>query len=254
VKRLLFIADLHLDAAVPATLARFRHFCHRHGGSADALYILGDLFEAWAGDDSDDEAARSARQALAELSATGTEVLLLHGNRDFLIGQDFMDGCGSQLLDDPCVIEWDGRRIALCHGDSLCTADEAYQALRRQLRSPETRSALLARPRAERETLARQAREASRRAGANKPDAITDVTQTAVDALLDELDADVLIHGHTHRPGDHRWQHHGRMRRRLVVGAWSDHADFVEAASGQLGIRRFSEAGHCESGTADPAS
>ncbi len=237
--RLLFIADLHLDACDPATLALFHRFCRQQAASADALYILGDLFEAWAGDDANDDAATCARQALAELSASGTEILLLQGNRDFLLGPGFVASCGGRLLSDPSIIEWSGQRIALCHGDSLCTADEDYQILRHRLRRPEVQAALLAQPRSERETLARQAREASRRAGANKPDTITDVTQAAVDALLGELDVDLMIHGHTHRPADHCWQHDGRSRRRLVVGAWSDSADYVVADSGELTIRRF---------------
>lgn len=253
-KPLLFIADLHLDAAVPTTLELFRHFCRQQARAAEALYILGDLFEAWVGDDADDPAATTVRRALAELSAHGTEVLLLHGNRDFLLGESFIASCGARLLPEPSVIEWRSQRIALCHGDSLCTADAGYQALRQRLRSPEVKAALLAQPRGKRIALAIEAREASRKACANRPDAITDVTQDAVDAMLEALDADILIHGHTHRPADHRWQHDGRSRRRLVVGAWADGADYVVASSRELAISRFPAAHHCGNETADPVS
>jgi len=254
VRPLLFIADLHLDAANPRTLDLFRRFCREQASEAHALYILGDLFEAWIGDDADDSAARTTRQALAELSAHGTEILLLHGNRDFLLGQRFIASCGGRLLPDPSVIEWQGQRVALCHGDSLCTADTDYQFLRDRLRSPEVKAALLAQPRSAREAMAREAREASRQSGANKPEAIMDVTQEAVDAMLDTLDADVMIHGHTHRPADHRWQHEGRSRQRLVVGAWTDGADYVVADSARLTLRRCPGEVHCENETEDPRS
>lgn len=253
-KSLLFIADLHLDAAAPTTLELFRSFCREEARAAEALYILGDLFEAWIGDDADDPAATTARNALAQLSAHGTRILLLQGNRDFLLGESFMASCGGRLLPEPAVIEWHGQRIALCHGDSLCTADADYQALRNRLRSPEVKAALLAQPRSEREALARQAREASRQAGANKPDAITDVTQEAVDAMLDALDAEIMIHGHTHRPADHHWQHGSRPRRRLVVGAWTDGADYVVADDEDLALRRYPEVARCGSETEDPPS
>lgn len=237
-KPLLFIADLHLDPSVPATLQRFRQFCRRQAGQAAALYILGDLFEAWIGDDADDHAATTARKSLADLSSSGTEILIMQGNRDFLLGQRFVADCGAKLLPDPSVITWQDQRIALCHGDSLCTADADYQALRERLRSPEVQAALLAQTRSERQTLARKAREASQQAGAEGLDPITDVTEAAVDGLLDELDADVMIHGHTHRPGDHRWLHRGRQRRRLVVGSWAAGADYVVAESASLALRR----------------
>lgn len=238
-KRLLFIADLHLHAADRATLALFEQFCRQLGRHADALYILGDLFEAWAGDDADDDAATTVRSALSELHAHGTDILLLHGNRDFLLGERFIAACGAGLLPDPSVIEWSGQRLALCHGDLLCTADADYQALRARLRSPALQAALLARPRSDREAFARDAREASRRAGANKPEAIMDVTPEAVDAMLSEHGADILIHGHTHRPADHRWEHAGASRRRLVLGAWTDHAEYVVADCGELRLARF---------------
>lgn len=253
-KPLLFISDLHLDAAVPRTLELFRSFCREQASAAQTLYILGDLFEAWIGDDADDLAAGTACDALAELSALGTDVLLLQGNRDFLLGERFADRCGARLLPEPSVIVCGAQRIVLCHGDSLCTGDADYQALRQRLRDPAAKAALLARPRNEREALARQARQASREAGANKPEAIMDVTGEAVDAMLDALDADVMIHGHTHRPGDHRWQQGGHSRRRLVLGAWTDSADYVIADGAELRLRRHPQAGHCGSETGDPPS
>lgn len=232
--RLLFISDLHLDASRPHALSLFERFCRGPATHADVLYILGDLFEAWAGDDVEDAVSQRTAQAIAGLTVAGTAVRMLHGNRDFLLGSAFAKRCGMELLPDPTLVVWEGRRLILCHGDSLCTRDVDYQVLRRTLRDPKVMAALLARPRGEREALAQRAREASRTANANKPEMIMDVTAAAVDALLDAENAALLIHGHTHRPDLHVWQHPRGTRRRIVLGAWEQGTRFAQAHAGEV--------------------
>jgi UDP-2,3-diacylglucosamine hydrolase len=216
----LLISDLHLDPALPAGLRLFERFCLEVASGADELYVLGDLFELWVGDDADDVAARCVRGALAGVTAGGTRCHVMHGNRDFLLGNAFADACGLELIDDPTTLRIDGLAVVLAHGDALCTDDAPYQALRSQLRSEAFREDMLARPFGERTTIGTEARRRSREANELKAEHIMDVNTGAVDALLDAAGADVIVHGHTHRPGEHRWTHRGRQRRRLVLGAW----------------------------------
>ena len=198
---------------------------------ADALIILGDLFEAWIGDDADDPAANTVRRQLAQLANQGTRCLLMQGNRDFLMGERLAADCRAQAIPDPTVRQLATQTVLLCHGDALCTDDTDYMRLRPQLRSDGFQAAMLARPQAERVLIGRDARERSRAANANKPDAIMDVNQCAVDDAMDSAGADVIVHGHTHRPGDHRWTHAGRPRRRLVLGAWENGCVYARATA-----------------------
>lgn len=216
------ISDLHLDPELPAGIARFERFCAEVAADADELWVLGDLFELWVGDDADDAAAASVRREFARLTDRGTRCLLMHGNRDFLLGEELARACGAELVPDPTVIELAGAPAVLAHGDALCTDDAAYQALRRQLRSDAFRSEMLAKPLAERRAIGEDARRRSREANENKAEHIMDVNAEAVDALLDAHGADLLVHGHTHRPAAHNWTRNGRDRRRLVLGAWED--------------------------------
>ena len=234
----LFISDLHLAPEEPAVVALFEHFCRERARNADALFILGDLFEAWVGDDARDEAAGRAGAALAELSAHGVTVRLMHGNRDFLLGEQFAAACGAELLPDPVRIEHGGRVIVLSHGDGLCTADADYMALRPTLRSRAFAADLLARPLSEREHMARGARAASRERNANAPEAIMDVAPAAVEALLEKMDAELLIHGHTHRPQVHRWSIGSppRTRTRVVLGDWQTTAHYAVARGADIAL------------------
>ena len=216
------ISDLHLDPARPVILEAFERFCATVARGADELWILGDLFEVWIGDDADDAAASTVRATLRDLAAAGTACRLMQGNRDFLLGQGLAAACGAELVADPTPVEMAGERTLLAHGDALCTDDAAYQALRGRLRSHAVRAELLARPLPERRALGEDARRRSREANEHKPEHIMDVNAGAVDALLDETGAGILIHGHTHRPGEHRWHSGGRERRRLVLGAWDE--------------------------------
>ena len=194
----------------------FARLLRADASAVDAIYVLGDLFEVWVGDDDDAPVADEVRTALAA-AARRCDLFVMRGNRDFLLGERFAENVGATLLPDPAVVEVDGERVLLAHGDAYCTADGEYQRVRAQLRSSAWQREVLAKSLPERRTLAAEMRAASRAANANKPDNIMDVTAGAVDAALAEAGVATLIHGHTHRPGIHNL---GGGRRRIVLGDW----------------------------------
>jgi UDP-2,3-diacylglucosamine hydrolase len=218
----LFVSDLHLDPARPTITALFLNFLEQRARQANALYILGDLFEAWIGDDDDAEPGRTVAAALRALTSHGVPTYFLHGNRDFLLGERFASASGIRLLPESMVIELEGDPILLLHGDTLCTDDVEYQAFRAQVRDPVWRARTLALPLAQRRALAGQLRETSRRATRQKAADITDVNPTAVDRALRAHGVRRLIHGHTHRPAIHDWTLDGQSARRAVLGDWHD--------------------------------
>lgn len=229
----LFISDLHLDTDTPGILQSLLTVLHERAAGADALYILGDLFEAWVGDDDQSDIADAVATALMSLSLAGTRVYLMHGNRDFLIGNDYAARCGATLLADPMVIECYGRRVALAHGDSLCTRDTAYMAFRKQMRDPAWQQAFLDRPLLERHMVAQQMRQKSQDANSQKASDIMDVTHQEVVKLLETLQVNILIHGHTHRPGIHTIRLHEPIHGsdeavRIVLGSWDQKAWVLE--------------------------
>ncbi len=217
----LFISDLHIDAGVPRVLQGFLAFLAGEAARVDTLYILGDLVEVWVGDDDDGPTAAALREALQEV-ARQCEVFVMHGNRDFLFGDRFASETGVALIPDPHVITGSrGERMLLAHGDAFCTRDHAYQQARALLRSEAWRADVLARTLTERRALARQLREESRVASANKADNIMDVTDTEVAAAMRTHDCSVMVHGHTHRPGVHAVvDADGAVGRRYVLGDW----------------------------------
>ena len=219
----LFLSDLHIDADEPRVLRGFRDFLAREAPRADALYILGDLVEVWVGDDDDGPTAAAVRKALATASSH-CPVFVMHGNRDFLLGDGFAADTGVTLIPDPHVVQphADGPRLLLAHGDAFCTRDAAYQQARAVLRSPAWQSDVLARTLPERRALARSLRDQSRAANANKAENIMDVTEEEVAAAMLHHDCPVLIHGHTHRPGVHEVAlgPDGRTGHRYVLGDW----------------------------------
>ncbi len=225
----LFVSDLHLDASRPECTALFVDFLRTRAREAQALYILGDLFEAWVGDDAATAHDRQVMDALAALSASGVPCAFMHGNRDFLVGSEFAEITGCRLLVDPAVIDLDGTATLLSHGDALCTADTEYQAFRRQVRAPEWQAQFLAMSATERRAFAQAARERSQASTRGKAEAIMDVSQEAVDTLMDAWGIDQLIHGHTHRPAIHRWTHSGRHRTRAVLGDWYEQGSVLVA-------------------------
>lgn len=215
----LFVSDLHLTPERPGVTRAFLDFLHN--ADADALYILGDLFEAWVGDDDDAPLARTVVDALAAARARGIALYFLHGNRDFTVWQRFARETGAQLLSDHEQVEIHGRRLLLLHGDTLCTDDAAYQRFRRCARHPATRLVLRHLPLGLRRRIARDSRAASQRHNRNKPEYIMDVNADAVLAGFRTSGAEVMIHGHTHRPGRHRHQVEDRTVERVVLGDWT---------------------------------
>jgi UDP-2,3-diacylglucosamine hydrolase len=221
----LFVSDLHLDATRPDITALFLRFLREEAMQAEALYILGDLFEAWVGDDVEGEPAGSVRTALRAVADAGVPVYFQRGNRDFLAGARFSADTGATLLPDPAVVMLYGEPTLLMHGDLLCTGDHAYQAFRAQVRAPAWQQQFLAQPLAAREAFAAKARAASQEhqkgvGNGGAMDAITDVDGDAVATTLVRYGVRRLIHGHTHRPAIHALDAGGRPARRIVLGDW----------------------------------
>lgn len=227
-----FIADLHLEESRPDITDAFLGFLPAYAHNIDALYILGDFFEAWIGDDEHTPLQQTVAEALQAVTETGTALYLMHGNRDFLIGQDFCDRVGATLLDEPTVIDLNGEPTLLMHGDSLCTADEEYQKFRASMRNPQWQKAFLQRPLADRQTVARQMREISQARNQGKEQTIMDVTPEEVVADMERHRVQQLIHGHTHRPAVHELEANGAPARRYVTGDWHEKAWFIEAREG----------------------
>jgi UDP-2,3-diacylglucosamine hydrolase len=225
----LFISDLHLDASRPHITRLFVDFVRTDASRANALYILGDLFEAWIGDDTEDDTAAQVADALAGLHAQGVPCFYVHGNRDFLLGDAYARRARMTLLPDASVIEIEGERVLLMHGDALCTDDAAYQAFRSQSRSPAWQRAFLHRPIAERQAFAAQARAESQRYTRSVDDAITDVNADAVVQALRTHDVLRLIHGHTHRPAVHGLVDGERSCERIVLGDWYEQGSVLRA-------------------------
>ncbi|AXY43335.1 UDP-2,3-diacylglucosamine diphosphatase [Halomonas sp. JS92-SW72] len=226
----LLISDLHLHPGAPEVTEGFLHWLQTRACGCDALYILGDFFEAWIGDDLLDLAgqdpsgnadlAQRVARALRRLADDGTELFLMHGNRDFLLGKRFAEAAGATLLPDPSVVTLGGQRILLMHGDSLCTLDAEYQAFRAQARNPLWQAQVLSMPLAQRIALAKQLREQSGEANSNKAEDIMDVTPEEVVRVMAEQRVTTLIHGHTHRPAVHDLSVDGEAATRLVLGDW----------------------------------
>ncbi len=214
-----FVADTHLDDADTAAVDRFEALCHRCGDRGIDVYVLGDLFDIWIGDDDPSPTGRRVAQALAALSARAT-VWFMAGNRDFLVGADWLARSGARALVEPAVIELFGQRTVVCHGDTLCTDDIAYQQLRRQVRDPRWQAQFLARPLSQRRAIAESLRGDSGQAMADKPAAAMDVTEAAVIDLARRSGADTIVHGHTHRPDRHRHRIDGHAVERHVLPDW----------------------------------
>jgi len=217
---ILLISDLHLEEERPDISRAFLHFLETRACQAEALYILGDFFEVWIGDDAMTPFQRSIAQALRSLSGSGTRIYLMHGNRDFMLGKSFCRAAGCTLLADPSVVELNGERALLMHGDSLCTRDEGYMRLRRLLRNPFSLFVLRNLPLSTRRKLARKLRNESRTQTRMKASDIIDVTPELIPRVLAEYRVRILIHGHTHRPATHDLVVNGQTAQRIVLGDW----------------------------------
>ena len=223
----LFISDLHLEAGQPAIGEQFVSFLANDGRQAEALYILGDLFDAWLGDDDPNPYYGEMKSAMRDLADTGVPTFFMHGNRDFMIGKQFAAETSVTILSDPVVVTLYGQNVVLSHGDALCTDDVHYQKIRAMTRDPDWQSMMRAKPLQERIALAAEARKESVARGASLSDEIMDVNQDAVAATLREHGVDIMLHGHTHRPAIHEIDLGDRTATRIVLGDWYEQGSVV---------------------------
>ncbi|MDU4094904.1 MAG: UDP-2,3-diacylglucosamine diphosphatase [Pantoea sp.] len=234
--RTLFIADLHLCTQEPAITAGFLRFLQRETQTADALYILGDLFEAWIGDDDPNPLHQ---QIAAALKALPLPVFFIHGNRDFLLGKRYARASGMQLLPEEQVLNLYGRPVLIMHGDTLCTDDEGYQRFRRKVHQPWLQKLFLALPLRLRQRIALRMRDGSKDANQHKSIEIMDVNPQAVVDTMQRHQVQWLIHGHTHRPAVHTLLVNGEPAQRLVLGAWHHEGSLIEVTPQGLSLIHF---------------
>jgi UDP-2,3-diacylglucosamine hydrolase len=236
----LFISDLHLTEERPAANERFIELLESEARGAEALYILGDFFEYWIGDDDLDEPFNAVMAGmLRRLTAGGIALYYMHGNRDFLVGERFCAATGAELLPDPSVHDIQGVRTLLEHGDTLCTDDADYQSWRRVARSADWQREFLAKPRAERRKLILGLREKSKAVVQAKPADIMDVNDAAVARAMQAHGVTRLIHGHTHRPGRHQLTLDGRSAERWVLPDWYEGGGYLEIGPAGPRLVRF---------------
>ncbi|HEX6928456.1 MAG TPA: UDP-2,3-diacylglucosamine diphosphatase [Gammaproteobacteria bacterium] len=235
-KPVLFISDLHLDASRPEVTALFLEFLASRARDAAALYILGDLFEAWIGDDDTDSHHARVQDNMRALVDGGVPGYFMHGNRDFLVSAQFAARTKFVLLEDPTVIDLFDRPTLLMHGDTLCTDDVNYQKVRRMFRNPEWQREFLAQPLDARRAFADSARAESKAAQAGLAMDIMDVNREAVNAAFMAHDVTRLVHGHTHRPGVHTFLLQGKTRQRIVLGDWYEQGSVLSATPAGLSL------------------
>ncbi|OHC30049.1 MAG: UDP-2,3-diacylglucosamine diphosphatase [Pseudomonadales bacterium RIFCSPLOWO2_12_59_9] len=217
---ILLISDLHLEEQRPDITRAFLQFLQQRAHDCDALYILGDFFEVWVGDDDMSPYQQSIAAALRQLSDSGTAIYLMHGNRDFMLGQAFCQQAGCTLLRDPCLVNLYGERVLLMHGDSLCTSDIGYMRMRKLLRNPLSLWILHHLSLTKRRQLARKLRNESQVHTKQKATTITDVTLAEIPRIMARYGVRTLIHGHTHRPQTHALEVSGQAAQRIVLGDW----------------------------------
>jgi UDP-2,3-diacylglucosamine hydrolase len=233
--RALFVSDVHLQAGMPRTTEAFLAFLATQARQTRALYLLGDLFEYWAGDDDiDSPYQRRIVDAIRDVTDAGVAVSWIAGNRDFLVGEGFVSATGIRLLSDPSIIDFDGYPVILSHGDAACTDDAAYMQFRALVRSETWQQQFLAMPLTERKLAIEGMRQQSKAALRDKPAEITDVNEDAVAATFESAQANVMIHGHTHRPGRHLYGHGAGYRARYVLPDWD--CDTTPARGGWISI------------------
>ncbi len=237
--RILFISDLHLEESRPDISAALLQFLDSNQGDCSALYILGDLFDVWIGDDEQSQLITEISAGLRAFTDTGPLIHILHGNRDFLIGEAFASTCGAQLIFEPFLLDTDAGTVVLLHGDSLCIDDVDYMQFRETVRQSSWQQEFLAKPLKERRAFAEQARQQSQQATAQKDTAIMDVNSEAVLQLCRETRQSILIHGHTHRPAVHKLHFddpvNGSDRgTRVVLGDWDTQGWYGEISGTRI--------------------
>lgn len=231
----LFVSDLHLEDSRPDITRAFFHLLDSLTVQIDELYLLGDIFEVWLGDDTPSQCADALAQRLAALATRGVRVYLMHGNRDFLIGEHYAAKCGATLIQEPYLLTVAGLPSVLLHGDILCTRDTDYLAFRRMVRDTQWQQAFLAKPLAERVAIGRQLRDESKKSAQGKADYIMDVTDAEVVSLFEQTNTLLMIHGHTHRPATHSVKLPDHEAQRIVLGDWYTQGWYILAD--QLNVR-----------------
>jgi len=234
----LFVSDLHLDAQSTAANERFLRFLREQAAQARVLYILGDLFEAWIGDDDPDPVKGEICAGLQRLTQSGVPCFLMHGNRDFLLGEQFAARTGCHLLPDPVIATFDDESVLLTHGDALCVDDHPYQELRTTVRQSAWQRRFLNLDLPTRELLAGQARRGSQAHTSRTIPYVMDVNEAAVSTLW-RSGVNRIIHGHTHRPGIHTANFAGHPVQRSVLGAWYEQGSYLRRASGRYELREL---------------
>ena len=227
-----FISDLHLEQNKPHLTKAFENFINSKVNSHDELFILGDFFEQWIGDDNEDNFIKGIKNILKLKTAEGLKIYFMHGNRDFLIGDKFCKDVGAKLLKDPFIFNLNGKKIMLMHGDSLCTDDKDYQEFRNLVRNKDWQKDFLSKDLKERKEVAKSLREISSLENKTKDEAIMDVNQDEVLRIIENHSIDVLIHGHTHRP----YIHDENGVPRMVLGDWGDFLWFIKSSKGDLNL------------------
>jgi UDP-2,3-diacylglucosamine hydrolase len=235
----LFIADLHLHTEEPAITAGFLRFLRGEARQADALYILGDLFEAWIGDDDPEPLHREIAKEIKALVDSGVPCYFIHGNRDFLLGKRFARESGMILLPEEQVLELYGRKVLIMHGDTLCTDDAGYLAFRAKVHQPWLQTLFLALPLFIRRRIAAKMRDGSKAANSHKSMSIMDVNQKAVVKVMEKHGVQWLIHGHTHRPAVHPLTANQRSAKRVVLGAWHEEGSMVKVTTDSVELISF---------------
>ena len=223
-----FISDLHLSGERPDIIKLFREFLHGQAAQAEALYILGDLFEVWIGDDAVPSDMEPIIADLAALTASGVPVFVMAGNRDFLMGKEFERSSGCTLLTDPTAVDLYGTPTLLMHGDTLCTDDVDYQKFRTQVRDPAWQSDFLSKPVEERLAISKHARQESTKRTKEKPEDIMDVNSGVVEETFHQHRIFQIIHGHTHRPAIHEFVVDNKPVKRIVLGDWYTQASMLK--------------------------
>ena len=237
--RILLISDLHLEHGRPDIAAALFAFLEKNAASCGALYILGDLFEVWIGDDDESELSTAVANALKSFNKAGTDIFILHGNRDFLLGDSYAASCGATLIDDSTIIDTPIGPALVLHGDDLCSDDVEYIKFRNTVRKKSWQQDFLSKNLAERRAFADQARQQSQQATSTKKNAIMDVNAASVERRLRQTQQRLMIHGHTHRPQVHELELGEEKAQRVVLGDWDSHGWFAEIDARGLRLEMF---------------
>jgi UDP-2,3-diacylglucosamine hydrolase len=234
-----FISDLHLHESRPDITEAFIKFTTKTANQAERLYILGDFFETWIGDDDKNDLVSLVKETLIELNQS-TKIYAMHGNRDFLIGNKFLQETGAVLLEDPKKENMFGRSVLLMHGDLLCTDDKDYQSFRKTTREASWQRDFLSKPLLERKEIASELRATSKKATSEKKESIMDVSDDEVKKVMTNHSVNLLIHGHTHRPNKHSLTINNIPSQRIVLGDWDNFGWYIWMDSNSCELKKFS--------------